>query len=54
MQQKIKEVFTDSFVQQSTYAQELYKNVKKQAKKLDVIAKIEEKIAEGFKINADQ
>lgn len=45
MQQKIKEVFTDQFINYNNFTKEIYKQVRNKGKKLEDIAKIEDKIA---------
>lgn len=54
MQQRIKEVFTDQFANYNNFTRELYKQVRKIGKKLEDIAKIEEKIANKQKITQEQ
>jgi hypothetical protein len=52
--QGIKELFTEQFIQHSTFTQELYKKARRCTKKLEDIAKIEEKVASGKPINDAQ
>lgn len=47
MQQRIKEIFTDSFTNYNNFTKEVYKQVRNKGKKLDIIYKIEEKIEKG-------
>lgn len=44
MQQRIKDIFTDSFMNYNNFTKEVYKQVRNKGKKLDIIYKIEEKI----------
>ena len=46
MQQKIKEVFTEDLVKQDKFVAKLYKEIRNAGKKLDKIAKAEEKLAQ--------
>lgn len=50
----MKELFSEAFIQHSVFTQELYKKLRRCTKKLDVIAKIEDKIKEGKPINEEQ
>lgn len=54
MQQRIKEVFTDSFSNYNTFTRETYKLVRNRGKKLEDISKIEEKLANKVKITDEQ
>ena len=53
MQQRIKEVFTDQFMNYNNFTKEIYKQVRKIGKKLEDITKIEEKIANKQKITSE-
>jgi len=54
MQQKIKEVFTEDLVKQDKFVAKLYKDVRNAGKKLDRIAKVEEKLASKAQITQEQ
>ena len=54
MQQRIKEVFTDQFINYNNFTKEIYKQVRNKGKKLEDIAKIEDKIANKQKITQEQ
>ena len=54
MQQKIKEVFTEDLVKQDKFVAKLYKDVRNAGKKLDRIAKVEEKLASKAQITQKQ
>ena len=54
MQQRIKDIFSDSFMNYNTFTKEIYKKVRNNGKKLDIIYKIEEKLENGQPINHEQ
>jgi hypothetical protein len=54
MQQRIKEVFSDQFVNYNAFTKEIYEQVRNRGKKLEDILKIEEKLANKQKVTNEQ
>ena len=55
LQLRVKEVFTEEILKSSTFAKELYKQVRNNAKKLDDVINVEQKLkVKGFKATDEQ
>lgn len=54
LQAKVKDVFNGDIMQRSSFAKELYKQVRNNSKKIDDIIVIEGKLKQKIKINEEQ
>ncbi len=54
MQQRIKKVFTEELIQTNPFIRNLHKSVRKVNKKLEMIAKIEEKERSGQALQEEE